>query len=131
MGCRLKPAALRLLQHIEHSCRQLPSTQEAYRIMHFDTQAHRILYDTPIFVALSPDQSHNLLTTRFLWSQFRWCGHDGFVLNIYFKDCLPTMLENTMPATGALASIDGFRTAVLLTFEHLFGMPLVCRNCPD
>ena len=38
----LSPAAHRLLQNIEHATRNLPGTQEARRLMRFDTQALRI-----------------------------------------------------------------------------------------
>ena len=58
------PAASRLLQHIEHSLHHLPGTQDAHRIMHFDTQAHRIRYGIPICVTFSPDESHNLFMIR-------------------------------------------------------------------
>ena len=34
-------------------------------------------------------------------------------------------------ATDALASVDVFRIMVHLTFSHVFGMFLVCLNCPD
>ena len=46
----LSPADRRLLHSIEHSCRALPGTQEARRIMRFVAQAHRVLYGTPIVV---------------------------------------------------------------------------------
>ena len=29
-----------------------------------------------------------------------------------------------------MASVDGFRTMILLTFEHLFGIRF-CPHCPD
>ena len=41
------------------------------------------------------------------------------------RDTLPLNdVWRTILATDALASVDGFRTMVLLTHEHLFGMRL-------
>ena len=61
----LSSAAHRLLQHIEHATRNLPGTQEARRLMRFDTQARRFVFGLPDFVNLSLDESHNLLMVRF------------------------------------------------------------------
>ena len=61
----LSAAAHRLLQNIEHTCRRLPGTMEARRMMRFYTQAHRIRYGTPMFVTFWPDESQNLLMIRF------------------------------------------------------------------
>lgn len=55
------PAALRLLQNMEHYGRTLPGTMEARRMMRFDTQAHRIRYGTPIFVTCSFNESHTFV----------------------------------------------------------------------
>ena len=52
-------AAQRLLQHIEHASRNLPGSQEARRLIRFDTQALRMLYGVPLSVILSPDGSRN------------------------------------------------------------------------
>ena len=60
----LSPAAHRLLQNIAHASRTLPGTQEARRLMRFDTQALRILFGVPVFVTFSPDESHNLRMIR-------------------------------------------------------------------
>ena len=56
----LSPAAQRLLQHIEHASRNLPGSQEARRLMRFDTQALLVLNGVPIFVTCSSDESHSL-----------------------------------------------------------------------
>ena len=61
----LSPAAHRLLQNIEHASRNLPGTQEARRLMRFDTQALRILFGLLVFVILFPDESHKLLMISF------------------------------------------------------------------
>ena len=54
----VSPAANRLHQHHQHTCRRLPGTMEARRILRSYTQAHRIRYGTPTFVTLAPDESH-------------------------------------------------------------------------
>ena len=147
----LSPAAHRLLQNIEHATRNLPGTQEARRLMRFDTQALRILVGLPVCVTFSPDESHNVLFVRFA----RTRANDTFVSNESFqkknddvdlpnlkqsdddvtigvsvdkiRDTLPSYdIRKTILAGDALASADGFRTMILLTFEHLFGI----RFCP-
>ena len=55
----LSPALHRLLKDIEHACRPNPDTQEARRVVRFQTQALRIRYGTPMLVTLSPDEIHN------------------------------------------------------------------------
>ena len=153
----LSPAAQRLLQHIEHASRNLPGSQEARRLMRFDTQAIRILYGVPIYVSFSPDERHNLLMIRFA----RTRQHDTFVktdrfkhFRAYYTHDVPDMKANSesiivtasvddmrkaLPpydvrknilAGDTLASGDGFRIMVLLTFEHLFGLRFR-PNCPD
>ena len=49
----LSPAAHRLLQHIEHATRNLQGTQEARRLMRFDTQALRIVCGLPVLLFFS------------------------------------------------------------------------------
>ena len=56
----LSAAAHRLLQNIEHASRNCPGSQEARRMMRFDTQALCVLYGVPAFVIVSPDESHIL-----------------------------------------------------------------------
>ena len=60
----LGKAAHKLLTHIEHTSRRLPGTQEARRVMRFETNALRVRYGVPIFVTFSPDEAHNLLMVR-------------------------------------------------------------------
>ncbi|CAK0819674.1 unnamed protein product, partial [Prorocentrum cordatum] len=60
----LGKAAHKLLTHIEHTSRRLPGTQEARRVMRFETSALRVRYGVPIFVTFSPDEGHNLLMLR-------------------------------------------------------------------
>ena len=153
----LSPAAHRLLQNIEHYSRNLPGTQEARRMMRFETQALRILYGVPVFVTFSPDESHTLLMIRFS----RTRTNDPFfksdrvkAFRPYYSQTLPDLKEDpssvlltssvddmreSLPpydvrrkilAGDALASVDGFRVMVLLTFEHLFGLRF-CQNCPQ
>ena len=70
----LSAAAHRLLQNIEHASPNLPGSQEARRMMRFDTQALRILYGVPVFVTFLPDESHMLLMIRYA----RTHQHDYF-----------------------------------------------------
>ncbi|CAK0792868.1 unnamed protein product, partial [Prorocentrum cordatum] len=60
----LGKAAHKLLTHIEHTSRRLSGTQEARRVMRFETNALRVRYGVPIFVTFSPDEGHNLLMVR-------------------------------------------------------------------
>ena len=48
----LSPAAHRLLQNIEQATRNLPGTQEARRLMRFDTQALRMLFGLRVCLLL-------------------------------------------------------------------------------
>ena len=70
----LSMAAQCLLQQIEHASRNLPGSQEARRLMRFDTQSLRILYGVPICVTLPPDESQILLVIRFARAR----QHDTF-----------------------------------------------------
>ena len=46
------------------------------------------------------------------------------------REALPSYdVRRKILAGDALASVDGFRIMVLLTFEHLFGLRF-CPNCP-
>ena len=85
------PAAYRLLQNIEHASRSLPGTQEARRIMRFDTQALRIMFGLPMFVTFSPDESHNLLMIRFA----RIRQNDTFFANNSFTHMSQFYTANT------------------------------------
>ena len=153
----LSVAAHRLLQNIEHACRTLPGTQEVRRLMRFDTQALRILFGVPVFVTFSPDESHNLLMIRLarIRENDSFFANDKFakLKKLYGADS-PKLTEteddttiavsvdkirNNLPsydvrrknlAGDALASVDGFRIMIHLTFEHLFGIRF-CPNCPD
>ena len=57
----LSPAAQILLNHIPHTTRKHPGTQETSRMMIFATQAYRIRYGTPICATLFLDESHILV----------------------------------------------------------------------
>ena len=145
----LSLAAHRLLQNIAHASRNLPGSQEARRLMIVDTQAMRIMYVVPAFVTLSLDESHNLLMVRFARSRqhdtFFNCDRfkgfrpyyargvpdmkadpDSIILTASVDDMRealpPHDVRRNILAGDALASVDGFRIMVLLTFEHLFGL---------
>ena len=144
------------LKNIEHASRKLPGTQETRRIMRFQTQGFRIKYGTPLFVTFSPDESHNILMIRLSRTRrndpvFKNCTSQKFehvcgpnaprmrvkegdiFLSVSAQgllDKLPDYDERRqMLATDALASVDGFRIMIQLTFQHLFGVNF-CPNCP-
>ena len=153
----LSAAASKLLQNIEHCSRRIAGTQETRRLMRFDTHANRIRYGVPIFVTFSPDEAHSLLMIRLSRTRRndpvfadvananlkKYCGRkdprlhrnaDDVYLSVPVADIidsLPTYDERRkILARDALASVDGFRTIVLATYEYLFGMR-VCPYCPD
>ena len=144
----LTEAAKVLLRNIEHSSRSLPGTQETRRMMRFATQAYRIKYGTPIFVTFSPDESHNLLMIRSSRTRrsdpvfkSKLTAHmkkyaaadcpdlateeDDILLQASVEDILDMLpshdVRRQILATEALASVEGFRVMVHLTFQHLFG----------
>ena len=152
----LSESAHILFKNIEHASRKLPGTQEHIRIMRFQTQAFRIKDGTPLFITFSPDQSHNILMLRLSRTRTNdpvfqsriakdlqhVCGADA--PNTVVKDgdiifSVPAQgLLDKLPdydarrqiiATDFLASVDGFRIMIQLTFPHLFGMKF-CSNCP-
>ena len=145
----LSEAAQTLLKYIEHASRKLPGTQEARRIMRFQTQAFIIKYGTPLFITLSPDESHNILMLRLSRTrrndpvfqsstakEFQHvCGADAptmiakdgdLILSASAQgllDKLPAYdARRQIIATDSLASVDGFRIMIQLTFQHLFGV---------
>ena len=61
---KLSEAAKRLLRMVEHLTRKLPGTQEARRMMRFETHAYRVCYGVPIFVTFTPDEAHNTVMLR-------------------------------------------------------------------
>ena len=156
----LSPAAIKLLQNIEHTSRRLPGTQETRRLMRFDTHANRVRYGVPIFVTFSPDEAHNLLMIRLSRTRKsdtvftegsdpvgqKYCERQqppictsvrrngDMIVRVSVESLLhhvPSYDERRqLLARDALASVDGFRVLVSLTYEHLFGMR-VCGFCPD
>ena len=60
----LSPAAKRLLQHIEHTSRKVPGTQETRRMMRFDTHVNRVRYGVSIFVTYTPNEAQNMVMLR-------------------------------------------------------------------
>ena len=125
--------------------------------MRFDTQALRVLFGVPVFVTFSPGESHNLPMIRlarvrendtcFTNENFATmkkyynvnvpdltCSDDDATIAVSvnkMRDNLPPYdVRKKILAGDALASVDGFRIMILLTFEHLFGIRF-CPNCPD
>ena len=148
----LSEAAHVLLKNIAHTSRKLPGTVETRRMMRFITQAYRIRYGTAIFVTFSPDESQNLLMIKFsrtrrndpVWKHAdvararRFCDWSSPDLLIDPCECVlsvsPTELLESLPsyderrrilATDSLASVEGFRVMVQLTFKYLFGVKLL------
>ena len=110
----LSAAAHRLLQNIEHASRNLSGSQEARRMIRFDTQALRVLYGVPVFVTCSPDESHDLLMIRFA----RTRQHDSFFNNDRFKHVKPydgRDVHDMKKGPGSIiltASVDYMREAL-------------------
>ena len=151
----LGKAAHKLLTHIEHTSRRLPGTQEARRVMRFETNALRVRYGVPIFVTFSPDEAHSLLMVRLSRVRkhdpvhkseddgdcSRWTGEREWpsvapevdearmaipVEKVFAK--IPSWSERRkVLAQDPMASVDGFRILVDATLRHLFGV----RTCPD
>ena len=147
----LSKVAKKLLQHIEHTCRRLPGTQEVRRLMRFNTNAMRVRYGVPIFVTFSPDEAHNLWMVRLSRTRRndpvfaeesdpvgkRFCGRrdpplgqiggveqEGDVtMDVPIDDIinsLPTYGERRLLlARNSLASVDGFKMLVMVTYEYL------------
>ena len=154
----LSDAATRLLRNIEHLTRKLPGTQGARRQMRFDTHANRVRYGVPIFVTFTPDEGHNAMMMRLSRTRRndpvltsghdevgrRVCGRlDPSMEPLQTGDVearvdLEALLRHypeyqqrvALMARNPLASVDGFRTIVMLTYRFLFGMK-VCPFCPD
>ena len=156
----LSSAAKRLLQNIQHISRRLPGTQEIRRLMRFETHAFRIAYGVPIFVTFTPDESHNLLMLRFSRVRQNdplfgnngdkpaqdmsglWCpklstdvpSRDDVIVGLPVEDildALPSYDERrTILARDPLASVDGFRVLIQVTYLCLFGLR-ICPFCPD
>ena len=59
---------------------------------------------------------------------------DLIIMALFEDDMRETLpphdVRRKILAGDALASVDGFRIMVLLTFEHLFGLRF-CHNCPQ
>ena len=117
--------------------------------MRFQTQAFRIKYGRPLFITFSPDESHNVLMLRFSRTRRNdpvfesstgkdlqhVCSADAPKMNVKDGDIIFSVsaqgLLDKLPdydarrqilATDSLASVDGFRMMIQLTFQHLFGM---------
>ena len=154
----ISAAAKRLLQNVEHTSRRKAGTQETRRLMRFDTHANRVRYGVPIFVTFTPDEANNMVILRLSRNRRndpvfaeghdpvgkRVAGRrspalskdygDDAVLDLPMDDLkafLPTYDERrTILSRDALASVDGFRVVVSVSYEHLFGMR-VWAFCPD
>ena len=153
----LSVAAKRLLQNLEHTSRKMAGTQETRRIMRFDTHGNRVKYGVPIFITFTPDEGHSMIMIRLSRTRRRdpvfakqrdevgarfadrrrpELGRDfadDVFLDVPLEDLrsfLPSHDERRkLLARDALATVDGFRVIVSVTYEFLFGMR-VCSNCP-
>ena len=117
--------------------------------MRFATQAYRIRYGMPMFITFSPDEGHSLLRIRLSRTRRNDPVMENKITNSLshlYASGMPDLnassedivlvasvedMANTLPsrdaqkrirATDALASVDGFRIMVQLTFSHLWGM---------
>ena len=129
---------------------KIPGTDEVRVQMRYETNAMRVRYGLPIFVTVSPDAKHNVLLMRMSRTRrndpirlAKEAVNDvigiaqppmGPDLALFAVE--PSKLEGVMPsyderralaARDATASVDSFRTALLLILKHIFGI----RCCPD
>ena len=151
----LSAPAKRLIANMESTAKRLPGTQEARRVMRFETNALRVKYGVPLFITFSPDESHNLLMIRLSRTRRndpavksgnstdkqcasriepQWCPQSGDCTMSLPTDAIlnqiPTWSERRrLLARDPLASVDGFRTMVYVVYKYIFGMR-VCPNCP-
>lgn len=125
--------------------------------MRFQTQAFRIKYGTPLFITVSPDESHNVIMVRLSRTRRNdpvfqsgranglqyACGADApqmivkegdTILSVFAQGLLDKLPDydarRQIIATDSLASVDGFRVMIQLTFRHLFGI-FFCPKCPS
>jgi hypothetical protein len=148
----LTDAGRRLLRNLEHSSRQLKGTMEVRKITRFKTHAGRIRRGVPIFVTWSPDEKHNVLMIRMHRARANDPIHtmdqveeirtkaptsmdqDSVTMAIPAEDVekwLPNYDDRrAILARDGLASVDGFRTGILLVCELLWGLR-ICPMCPD
>eukprot|EP00438_Fugacium_kawagutii_P033974 Skav228932 [mRNA] locus=scaffold2181:248822:258688:+ [translate_table: standard] len=148
----LRPAARKLLQHMRHTAQSLPGTQEARRQMRFEIGAMRVRYGVPLFITVSPDESHQWLFVRMARTRAadpvrtaapdqEWiCGDRTFPPlgdDVAFPVCIER-LQRCLPgwqqrrrllARDPLASVDGFHVLMQLLLKHLFGVN-ICAECP-
>ena len=126
---------------------------EVRKMMRFDTHAGRIRRGAPIFVTWSPDEKHNVLMIRMHRARANDPIHTlDHKLKRFGQRLQPSMgqdyvtmaipaedMEKWLPnyddrrailARDGLASVDGFRTGILLVCEFLWGLR-VCPMCPD
>ena len=60
----LSVVAQKMLRSISGTAKHLPGTQEARAKMRHEIEAMRVRHGTPIFVTMSPDETHQLLFVR-------------------------------------------------------------------
>jgi hypothetical protein len=126
---------------------------EVRKMMRFETHAGRIRRGVPIFVIWSPDEMRNVLMIRMRRSRANDPIHSldpnlkrfGERLQPSMDQDYVTMairasdMERWLPnyddrrailARDGFASVDGFRTGILLVCEFIWGLR-VCPMCPD
>jgi len=148
----LSKAALRLLNHARTIGDKIPGADDVRKYMRFDTQAYRIRYGVPIFVTISPDDKCNLLVLRMSRTRIsdpivkldeackklgtidepQWNPEEIAIAidNKIYNGIANLQTRRAAIARDATASVDSFRTQMLLLMEHLFGVRC-CPKCPD
>eukprot|EP00973_Karenia_brevis_P044320 6139255-Karenia_brevis.AAC.1 len=128
--------------------------------MRYDTHAARIAQGVPLFMTLSPDEKHNLLMIRMCRARRKDPAlnapqkdrkthlkkpNSAFYalteppVDVDMETLSLEELHHLVPdhdtrramiSQDALASVDGFRTIVLLFLEHVLGLR-ICPDCPN
>ena len=149
----LSEPARRILNRVHTVAQTIEGTNEVRTLMRYDTHAFRIAHGVPLFVALSPDEKHNLLMIRFSRARrndpaVNVAGAEmmkkmgaidepnldeelGILTLDELRKRVPTCDERrALISRDALACVDGFRTIVQLVMEYIFGLRC-CIKCPN
>ncbi|CAE7878855.1 pfh1, partial [Symbiodinium necroappetens] len=146
----LSDMANKVLNNCEARTRHIPGTHEVRTTMRHQTHSYRVSHGLSVFVTFSPSERDSALMLRL--ARVRRTDpsliHDGSrslqakdkpALDVEFFRLSPEALAAELPpyderraalARDPLACLEGFRTLVLLTLRHIFGVRF-CPRCPD
>ena len=151
----LSVVAQKMLRSISGTAKHLPGTQEARAKMRHEIEAMRVRHGTPIFVTMSPDETHQLLFVRLSRARSTDPCHVRDTPDLVAargRNWPPLCNDLSLPVRGLvealrqdipdwherrailardpLASVDGFRMLMSIALRHLFGVRF-CSRCPD